>query len=180
MDYLPSGSRPANLGGAEGFEHLTSTEPGGPNEAGRTYRSRTNERLSRPHAGMFGAGEPSIWDTRQCHRPRSFMRMLAEPRRRRDGRWCGRAILGYLAVSPTVRSFSAPVGLRSQQRPTPRNRSLDGVSAVDPTGFPRRRPWPRSPHFRCRQSRKSSLSSLGSCSAPTGTWRHSTPRRTNS
>ena len=45
-------------------------------------------------------------------------------------------ILGYLAVSPTVRSFSAPVGLRSQQRPTPRNRSLDGVSAVDPTDFP--------------------------------------------
>ena len=41
------------------------------------------------------------------------------------------AILGYLAVSPTLRSFSAPVGLRSQQRPTPRNRSLDGVSAVD-------------------------------------------------
>ena len=85
------------------------------------------------------------------------------------------AILGYLAVSPTLRSFSAPVGLRSQQRPTPRNRSLDGVSAVDQRTS-RRRPWLGSPRLRCRRSRKNSLSSLGSCSAPTGTWRQSTQR----
>jgi len=114
MEYLASGSRPANLGGAQGFEPLTSTAPGWSNEAGRTYRRRANERLSRPHARMLGAREPSIWDTRQCHRPRSFVKMLAEPRQRRDGRWCGR---GNSGVPRSIADRSFLLGARGLTQP---------------------------------------------------------------
>src|SRR6185437_4656699 len=94
-------------------------------------------RLSRPPARMLGAREPSIWDTtRQCHRPRSFVRMRAEHRRRRDGRWCGRR------NSEVPRSIADPSfllgarGLTQPGAPNPAQPVARWCQRRGPTDFP--------------------------------------------
>jgi len=132
-------------------------------------------RLSRPPARMLGAREPSIWDTtRQCHRPRSFVRMRAEHRRRRDGRWCGRRNSGVPRSIADPSFLLGARGLTQPAAPNPAQPIARWCQRRRPTDFPAA-PWLGSPRLRCRRSRKNSLSSLGSCSAPTGTWRQSIP-----